>query len=413
LKKTLFWLAFLLLAGFFVAGSGLAEAFSSAAPEEVSAVATAGSSESVIRIQGRLVPGESVSLVPPAGARASEVFLQEGQRVSAGMVLLQLDSYPRGAAEVAASELEVVLAQQALDVLYRNAAVALAQAEVRVAEAGREQAFAADHFASLNKPHSQYEIDQAYANLLLAEKGLTRAQDDLAKAQKHFANKNHAIWFFMNVRQYKLLLTSLELQVADHTRRLEDALEKFEDLEDPIDPIDVDMAAAWLAEADANLAQAVRQREELANGPDPDSIEFAQARLKAAESDLAAAGAALRQAQLVAPISGLAVAVNVKPGEWMPAGQAAIVIADLNQWKVETDDIEEEGVPSLQSGQPVRLLIGAFPDLQIEGRIEQVDQFYREEDGDIYYGMTIQLPEADPRLRWGMTVEIEIETAGQ
>jgi multidrug efflux pump subunit AcrA (membrane-fusion protein) len=410
-KRSLFWLMLIALVISFVAGSGLAAPLAAAVtgnpPLQESQLR-----EAVLQIQGRLVPGETVSLASPASARAERVFVQAGQRVAAGTVLVQLDSYPQRMAEVAAAELQVLLARNALEVLDRDAPVELAQAEVLLAEARKEQAFAADHLASLSKPTPQADIDQGYANLLLAEKVLTRTRDDLAKAQKHYANKQHFIWFFMNARQFKLLLTGLEGQVADSQRHLEDAREKYEDLKAPVDPIDLDLAVARLAEADATLTQATRQRDELAAGPDPDSIELAQTRLDAAESDLAAAQADLRQAQIVAPISGLAVAVDVKAGEWMPGGQPVIVIAVMDRWEVETDEIEERDVTTLQPGQPVHLFVQALPDLQLEGRIEWVDLLYREEDGDIYYGMTVELPEADPRLRWGMTAEIEIDPAG-
>ncbi len=54
--------------------------------------------------------------------------MKEGDQVEQGSVLLRLDSYERYASAVAAAELEYVIARQAVDELYRTAAVALAEA---------------------------------------------------------------------------------------------------------------------------------------------------------------------------------------------------------------------------------------------------------------------------------------------
>ncbi len=46
-------------------------------------------------------------------------------------------------------------------------------------------------------------------------------------------------------------------------------------------------------------------------------------------------------------------------------------------------------------------------------QIESLSQDYREEDGDIYYTIKIIPSQTDPRLRWGMTVDIELPQGGQ
>src|SRR5690606_16383574 len=157
---------------------------------------------------------------------------------------------------------------------------------------------------------------------------------DLAKTQKYYNNKNHFLWMFMNARQFKLRITQQEGHIAELERLVSDRKEKLDDLLSPPDEIDVAMAAAQVEVLNARVADLERRVEVLSTGPDPDELELAQTRLETADAGLAAAQAALRQAQIIAPAAGRVVSVNVKAGEWMPAGEPRIVLADLEHWEV-------------------------------------------------------------------------------
>lgn len=364
--------------------------------------------QAAILAEGRLVPRSFVNLTLADGARPAEVNVIEGQRVSAGDVLLRVDGYEQAAAELAYAELELVSDRQELEALYQDSAHELAKVEMALAEATRERTLAEDHLEGLLRPRPQLQIGQAHANLILAENQLAKAHQDLEKAEKKFANKKSFIWRFINQRQFKLRITSLEAEVAYRERRYQDAQEKYDDLLAPPDPIDVALAEASLAQAESSLHKLERQRQDLLIGPDVDNLEFAEARLSAAESRLDAARVALESYQLAAPIDGVVVELNVKPGEWMPAGRPVAVLADFDHWIVETVDLHETLVPGLLPGQPVRLHIDAIPGLSLNGRVENIDLLYTEDDDEIYYTVDIETTQNDPRLRWGMTVQVEI-----
>jgi HlyD family secretion protein len=359
-------------------------------------------------LEGKLVPEQFVTLSSSSGRRVAEVYAQEGQQVSAGDVLLRLDGYEQGVAEQAASQVEVVLARQALKTLFDNSALDLAEVELSIAETQKEQALARDHYRSISKHGSQTQIDQAYANLILAEKQINKARNDLEKAQKRFDNKKSLIWRFINKRQFKLRLTLLEQRVAVYERRYQDAQEKYEDLLDPPDEIDVALAQARLEDINANLKRLEQQRDDLRGGPDPDDVQAAQARINAAEARLASAELSLKDVQVTAPIDGRLVELNAKPGEWIASAAPFAVIADLNEWKVEIPEVAESLVPQLQADQPVKLQFDALPDLSLDGRIDSIDLLYTEDDGDVFYHTDIRAEQNDPRLRWGMTVRVEL-----
>jgi multidrug efflux pump subunit AcrA (membrane-fusion protein) len=380
------------------------------------ALAQAGPAESIVSTQaatdapqvakGRLEPRRYVELGILQPGRVETLFVKEGDRVEEGSVLMRLDSYERYASAVAAAELQSVLAQQAVDDLYRSAAVSLAEATVTLAQAEKSQALAADKLASLQRSKDQSRIDQAKANLLLAEKQLADDREDLFKAQRKYNKWHEIIWKFVNRRQFRLLLTVMEKGVANSERRYLDAKKKYEDLLAPIDEIDLATARSELALADARLQRAEQERLKWLDGPDADKLEAANARLRAADAGLAAARSAMQSAEVLSPISGTIVDLNVKQGETAITGQTLAVVADLSQWMVETQDLSEDEVVQIQPGEHVSLSVDAYPGATLDGVVESVSQYYTEEEGDVFYHARIGLAPSELPLRWGLTARL-------
>lgn len=403
------WLALVGLACLMLAGCQVAPL-----PETGVQVGLAAQPEADLPlVRGKLVPRHYATLSLSEGIRPAQVLVEEGEQVKAGDTLVHLDGYDRQAAQLAATELELILARQAVDDLYQEARLKLAETELSLAEATKEQAFAQDHLKGLSRPTPQWHIDQAYANLRLAERQLSNAQDDLEKAQRIFANKKHIIWRFINKRNFKLRITLLEQQVAQMERRYEDAGEKYSDLLAGTNQIDLALAEARLAAANATLQRLQRERQELLNGPDPDALQAAQARLQAAQSQLEADRITLAATELVAPMDGAVVKLTAKDGQWIPAGSPIAILADLNEWVVETEDLDELLVAGISPGQPVTIHLDAVPELSLDGQVETIDLLYTEDDEEIYYTTRVQTRESDPRLRWGMTARIDFNKAGQ
>src|SRR5690606_16608520 len=71
-------------------------------------------------VEGRLVPAEYVNLSFNMTGVIVEVLVEEGQQVEAGQPLARLDQREKLAAQVAAAELELVSARQALKALHEN-----------------------------------------------------------------------------------------------------------------------------------------------------------------------------------------------------------------------------------------------------------------------------------------------------
>ena len=379
------------------------------APAFARAARTQPTADAPPAVEGRLEPRRYVELSVLQPGRIEALLVKEGDRVEEGSVLLRLDSYDGYASAVAAAELEYVLARQAVDDLHRTAAVSLADATLTREQAEKSRALAADRLASLQRSKNRSRIDQAKANLLLAEKRLADDREDLRKAQRKYDKRRDIIWKFVNRRQFRLLLTVMEKGVAYSERRYVDAKKKYEDLLAPLDEIDLALARSELALADARLRQAEQERLKWLDGPDADKLEPANARLSAAEAGLAAARSAMQGAEIVSPIAGTLVDLNVKQGESAISGQPLAVVADLSQWIVQTQDLGEDEVVHLQPGEHFSLALDAYPDARLDGVVETVSQYYTEEEGDVFYHARIGLEPSDLPLLWGMTARFHLQ----
>lgn len=361
-----------------------------------------------LTVKGQLVPRTTATLGFTKGGPVENIFVQEGERVEAGETLIRVGDTRQYEAKIAASELELLNARQALDDLHENAAHDLALAEKRLAEAKKVQDSASWKVKSIKRGTSQEYIDQAYANLLLREKQVENAKKDLRKAEKVWKDKSNLLWKFVKTHDYKLLLYNLERKIAAAEKKYSDALQKYNDYLKPVDEIDLAQAEADLAMANARVNQAERDRQNLLKGPDPDQIALAEARIQKAEAALNAARIAAADADLNTPISGQVAVVNYKEDEWIPPLQTAIVVADLSNWTLEIDDLPEDQVPDIRIGEKARVTIDALPDVTLQGKVESISEIAGEDHGDVTYTVKIGLDGSDPRMRWGMTGEASL-----
>jgi HlyD family secretion protein len=373
---------------------------------EQAAAVPESQSQAVLAVTGELVPHRYLNLAFPAGAQVAQVLVEEGERVQSGQVLARLGNLASLQAQEAAAELELLLARQALQDLNRNAVLELAQAEEDLALARQDESLAAAKVKHIKDRPSQLQIDQAYANMRLAENQLEKARQDLQRAEKKWNNRKSRIWLFLSRHDFKQTLELLNKAVALAGQRLDTATQKYEDLSEPLDEVDLAIAEGDLAVAQANLDHARQRRDTLLSGPDPDQVAAAQARIKSAQTALAASQRAIQDAELVAPISAEVVQVNIKPDQWAPSGQTAIILADTSSWVLETSDLTEKQVPQVRVGQNVHITVQALPDLDLTGEVASIDGLYEFRGGDVFYTVHIPLDQNDPHLRWGMNADV-------
>ena len=110
-----------------------------------------------------------------------------------------------------------------------------------------------------------------------------------------------------------------------------------------------------------------------------------------------------------APIAGTIAKLDVKPGETAAPGNPIGILADFSGWQIVTDDLTEIKVPNIEEGQPSSSRSMRCPS-GLKGAVDSIGTLYQTNSGDIVYPVKVNLIEVDPRLRWGMTAALELES---
>lgn len=359
-------------------------------PTPVPTVSASSSRPDGIIAEGRVVPRDSAWLIFRVSGRVDEVLVEEGQRVEAGQVLVRLGDREQAEAALAAAELARLQAQQRLDDLKRTADLAGAQARQAVAQAEQALLDAQQALDDLDTDTYQDQLDRAWEDV-------TKAQDEVKDAQEE-------------VDKYK------NLDPDNPTRkraedRLESAQDRLEKAQREYDRLNnrLEQARAAVAEAEAALAEARHTYEQRQSGPDPDDLALAEAQLRQAEAQVAAAQASLDSLELKAPFAGTVVEVRVAAGESVMPNQPVVLLADLATLYVETTDLSETDVVNIKVGQEAEVVADALPEVTLKGTVERISDQFSTKGGDIIYTVRIRLSDPDPRLRWGMTVEVRFK----
>lgn len=163
-----------------------------------------------------------------------------------------------------------------------------------------------------------------------------------------------------------------------------------------------------IAETAVSQAQAAVVEAELRVDNAKTAVIQAEAALAEAEAGLKTAQNALEKRALTAPFTATVVDIAIKKGEVAASGGPVITLADFSSWLVETTDLTELNVATVNIGDSVEVSFDAIPDKSVSRVITDVALNAGMATGDVVYEVTIALDEApDLPLRWGMTAVIE------
>lgn len=310
------------------------------------AVATPAPANAVIA-EGHLVPAQDATLAFQARGTVVDVKARIGDKVKAGDVLARLGG--QSDAAFAAAQLELVSAQQSLDTLQESADTVRAKAWIVLRDAKVEYEDAQDLYDAMISGDYEYE---------------------------------KIVYTTIRGMRVPTMETVTVGQVDDET--LADT------------KADLDLKTALYEEAQ-------RVYDRVKDGPDVDQLALLEARLDAAKANIGAFA-------VIAPFAGTVMEVNVTAGEQVGPEIWAVKIADTSAWYVETSDLTELEVVKIALGLKADIVPDALDDVQMTGVVESISQAYIMQGGDILYRVKIKVDEIDPRVLWGMTVEITFET---
>ncbi|MEJ2708575.1 MAG: HlyD family efflux transporter periplasmic adaptor subunit [Anaerolineales bacterium] len=467
-RKTLLWViaASLILGitgGYFYIGIRGRDATSqedqAASPTIQQSIARMGSITISASGVGTLIPASQTELSFPEKGKLVELNVAVGQVVEAGQVLARLQTDKTAAeyqSELTSAQLAVVRAQQALNNLYKDAALERAQAQVALEDAewaleevnssalSQAQAHQALVEAKetlqeaqmrleiLNSTPSQQEVEIARASLLFKEKNLQEIQDQVSKLEHELK-----IAPTSDIRErLRSQLLNLQVKLAQQRIAVEDARYKVNSMSEAADPIELTATQAQLDTAQAQLAQAQRDWEtaqaepaassialaesdlaqaqaawqRLKDGPDPDEVSLTQAQLEKAQAKLAQVQQEKLVLDLMAPIDGTVISISCAPGDRI-ANQVVMTLANLASPVIQVN-LDETHLDKVQVGYPVKVNFDAMPEKTFNGEIVTVDPSLVDVRGSSVVQALVQLdvlPSAlFAKMPIGLTASVEI-----
>jgi HlyD family secretion protein len=367
-------------------------------------------------LQGELLANLEQTSLP------QNVILARAEQINAQRALDNLLTSQVRRAEV---QKTVEQASQALDdarhpaQIQSNAQTALAEAQKSLEEAER-------NYEIIAKPPSQSAIDQAYANLLLAENQLNDTLEQIDRIQRRASRPEDKMMFFESRELYQQILEGLELKEIQDRRSYEDSLARYNRLIEPPNPYDLAVAEAELARAKAQLAQAQIEWERVKDGVSPAEIAVLEAQLvdaqrewqrwengpdsaeiTAAEARLAVARATLNQAQIVAPFDGTITAIYSQPGDIVSPGSQAFRLDDLTPLLVDAR-VPEIDINKIQPGQAAILSFDAIPNQEYLGTVVEVPAVGDVVENVASFKVVVEITNADEKIRPEMTTTLSI-----
>jgi multidrug resistance efflux pump len=349
-------------------------------------------SQEASTIESKVVPIRNADLAFSGSGKIQEILAPEGVKVKKGDVIARLEGIEKANAAIAGGELQVISAQQNLDTLNEKYKVATAAAEMVVAQAQIDLKDAQDKRKDMNYQRvNDYTLEGIQAQLILAKNAVEQAEDVFKLVEDKAEDDPD--------RARAMLLLSQARANRDQVQRnLNYAMGA------PAQR-DIDEADAKVASAQAKLEDARLEYDRVKQGPDPREVELLQATLRNANAQLAAAQSSLADLALTAPFDGMIVSNNLEAGEIVgPA--STIQLGDLSSWQVQTTDLKEASVVSIQAGKPVSVRFDAIPGLELPGVVNRIKSIGEDAHGDIIYTIYVNLSQQDPRLLWNMTARV-------
>ncbi len=348
----------------------------------------------IVSASGTIVPAHETELAFTTSGRVASVAVAEGDEVETGDVMITLETDLLDT-NVTQAEMALVAAQAQLPLVQagpRPGEVAAAEAQVRAAEAALAQVAARRD--QLTAGATEVQIATAQSQLAAAQ-----AEEKAARIAYDQLRDRH-------VEELEEKTTILRLHAAEQNRIAAEAQLALAKETGPAQ-VRAAQSAVQTAAAERDAAQA---RLDLVRAEaTAEEIAVAEAAVAQAEAALEVAQVALGQAMLHAPSAGTVTALEINTGETVMPGQVVLVLADLDQLRVETTDLGEQDIAQVVAGQKATVYIEPL-EMEIAGQVIDIASQATTVGGDVVYTVVIELEEQPPGLRWGVSVEVEIAT---
>lgn len=143
------------------------------------------------------------------------------------------------------------------------------------------------------------------------------------------------------------------------------------------------------------------------------SYEQAQQQVRTSTESVKKAETNLGYATITSPIDGIVLSKSVEEGQTVAASfstpELFTIAQDLTNMQV-IADIDEADIGDVREGQRVNFTVDAYPDDTFTGTVKQVRQEATTESNVVTYQVVISAPNADLKLKPGLTASVTIYT---
>lgn len=292
-----------------------------------------------IEASGTLDAQPSATLTWNTGGVVENVFVQAGDQVKEGDVLMTLRTTTVSAGIISA-QADLVNAQKELDDLLNSSDTELAQAVIVLKDTQEAYDKAADYLEYLQ---TSQKVPQTETRAILQ-------------------TKRNSWMYFYKTKTFKGpapedWIIEAENDLALKTAELQDAQNDYDRLKD---------------------------------GPNADDIMAAQAKVDAAQSTV-------DSMSIIAPFDGTVLYVESQPGDLVTTGESALYAADMNRLYVEAQ-VDESDVANVKVGQQVEVTLDALPGVTLTGSVSAINPVGEEISGLVKYTIRLDLDKLDDEL---------------
>jgi HlyD family secretion protein len=406
----------------------------------------AGATPQEIAAQEALIRNASANLerTRTGTTTAADIANAQAQIRSAQARLDALKTPDSG--QVSSAQLAVTQAQNALESTRTNASAAKTNAELALSQAAEALTRAQASYATAKENWNYVQATgqdptnpeltdpatgkqrknklndvqerQYYEAFVQAEAALRSAEHSVTQAQVSYEQARQEE--IVQLQQAEAVLGNaqrqLEVLLSPNANAIIQAQASVDQARANLQKLRQGGLASDVAAAQANVDQAQAQLEKLTASPRVVDLAEAQGKIEAAKVALQQAERNRDQATLRAPFAGTIAERNLEVGQQMNATAGAtsevpFVLADFQQWRIETDNLSERDVVRFDVGAPATITFDALPDLSLAGTVQAIQPFGIDRFGDMTYTVTVVPSAWDARLRWNMSAATIIEAS--
>ncbi len=403
---------------------------------------------------GEVVAQNEANLAIQASGTVADIFVNVGDTVQAGDLLLQLDTAelernvvnaeqavliqeanlatlttPASEADVRAAETAVFSAQIALNDLLdgpNESDIASAEANLRAAEADLSAAYA--RLNTLVETADPEEIRAAEIELSLAQQEATRAAEQhstILVTESDFISDEQLADMEESARAAALqananlasaqdtldqLLNGDVNSIAAAQASVNVALANRDSAQAQVDIVMLGATDSQIAAAQLSLAQAEASLTNLLDGASDSQIEMAQIQVEQARLSLEQAKINLDNAMLTVPFDGVVTAVNVSVGEVANGTLAELVDIQSLEVVLEVDEVD---IGQISVGQEAFVTLETWPNEEIAANVSSIAPKNVANTGNslVTYEVYLALDETELPILMGMTANADLTTA--